>query len=167
MSLNQIFSLDPGSVLWTILSFVTLLLILSKVAWKPILSALEAREQGIRDDIAGARSDREEAARIRADFEARLSEARQEAQGILSESRERAKRFEADEQRRLQEELNQQRERAAREIELQGRQAMDGLKGEVSALVLAAAEQVLRKGLQAADHEAVIRDALSELESGR
>lgn len=167
MTLNQIFSVDPGSVLWTIVSFVVLLLILSKVAWKPILSALEAREKGVRDDIASARQDREAAAQAKVGLEAKLNEARQEAQGILAESRDRAKQLEADEQQRLQAELGQQRERAKREIELQGRQAMESLKGDVAELALAAAEQVLRKGLKAEDHEAVIRAALQDLEGAR
>lgn len=167
MTLNQIFSVDPGSVLWTIVSFVILLLILSKVAWKPILSALEAREKGVRDDIASARQDREAAAQARTDLEAKLNEARQEAQGILAESRERAKQVEADEQRKLQDELAQQRERSRIEIELQGRQAMDSLKGDVAELALAAAERVLRRGLTPGDHESVIRDALKDLEGAR
>lgn len=45
MKLNQIFSLDPGSVLWTLLTFVILLTLLRKFAWGPILAALQAREQ--------------------------------------------------------------------------------------------------------------------------
>jgi len=162
MSLNHIFSVDPGSVLWTILSFLVLLFILSKLAWKPILGALEAREKGIRDDIARARADREAAELARAEYERSLGEARKQAQALLAEGRERARAFEAEQMEQARAEAQLARERAQEEIARQAAKARQGLQDELVSLSLAAAEQVIRRGLSASDHEAIAREALRQ-----
>jgi len=162
MSLNHIFSVDPGSVLWTIISFVLLLLLLGKVAWKPILSALEAREKGVRDDIDKARADRQAAEQAKADYESALGDARKQAQAILGESRERARQYEQEQMEKARAETQLAKERAAEEIALEARKVRQGLQAELVELSLAAAEQVMRQGLRPADHEAIVRDALRQ-----
>jgi F-type H+-transporting ATPase subunit b len=160
--MDHIFSVDPGSVFWTIISFVLLLGILTKVAWKPILSALEAREEGIRKDISQAAEDREAAARARSEYEQSLAEARQQAQNLLAESREKARKYEAEQVELAKAEAQKEKEKAAREIELQSQQAMQGLRGELVDLSLAAAEQLIRTSLKREDHEAIIQESLKQ-----
>jgi F-type H+-transporting ATPase subunit b len=159
MSLNQIFTLDPGSVLWTIISFVVLLVILTKVAWKPILGALEAREQGIQDDIENAKTDRDDAAKAKVAHESALSEARQEAQGILGESRDRARQYEDQQKQETADALALMKVNADKEIELQRQQAMQGLQADMVDISLAAAEAVMRRSTSD-DQEVIIRDFL-------
>lgn len=161
--MDHIFSVDPGSIFWTILSFVLLLGILTKVAWKPILSALEAREEGIRNDIEQASTDRQAAEQARRDYESSLGEARQQAQNLLAESREKARKYEAEQMELAKAEAQKEKDRAAREIELQSQQAMQGLQGELVDLSLAAAEQLIRRSLKREDHEAIIKDSLKQL----
>jgi F-type H+-transporting ATPase subunit b len=162
MSLNHIFSVDPGAVLWTIISFVLLLLVLGKLAWKPILGALEAREQGIRDDIEGARRDRQAAEQARGEYEGALGEARRQAQSILGESRERARLYEQEQFEAARIEVQKARERADEEIAQEARKVRQGLQAELVDLSLAAAEQVMRRGLRRDDHEAIAREALRQ-----
>ena len=163
MSLSQIFSVDPGAMLWNILVFLITLAVLGKFAWKPILRALEAREQGIADDIDKARSDRDAATEARRQMEEQLGQARTEAQGILEEGRSRARRLEEEQLIAAREEASQIRLRAEQEAELQSRQAMESLKGEVVDMTLRAAEQVIRQSLGPQDHEAIIRDTLKDM----
>ncbi len=160
MSLNEIFTLDPGSMLWTLLSFLLLLLILGKVAWKPILTALHRREEGIRENIASAQRDREEAAKSKTAHEESLEHARQEAQTIVGDSREHARQYESEQMELAQEEVRRMKERAGDEIELQSRKAMQGLQAELVDITLQAAEQVIRRRLSLEDHEAIIRESL-------
>jgi F-type H+-transporting ATPase subunit b len=159
MKLDQIFTLDPGSVLWTIISFVALLLILTKVAWKPILSALEAREQGIQNDIENAKTDREGAAKAKEAHEAALGDARQEAQSIMGESRDRARQYEDQQKQKTAEALVQMKANAEKEIELQRQQAIQGVQTEMIDISLAAAEAALRRSTSE-DQETIIRDFL-------
>jgi F-type H+-transporting ATPase subunit b len=165
MKLNQIFSLDPGSVLWTLLTFVILLTLLRKFAWGPILAALQAREQGISDSIEKARTDQEAAAKARLEHEQSLSAAKAEAQKLLAESRDRAKKYEADQVELAKAEAQKLKEKAGEEIAQQSRQAMQSLQGELVDLTLDAAEKLLQKDLDRGTHEALVRDALASLGS--
>lgn len=162
MSLSDIFSVDPGSVLWTIISFLLLLLILGRLAWKPILGALAAREQGIKDDIEKARADRLAAEQARGAYEQSLSEARRQAQVLIAEGRERARQVEAEQLELARAEAERVRAQAAEEIAREAAKVRQGLQGELVDLSLAAAEQVIRRGLSRADHEAIIQDALQQ-----
>ena len=162
MSLSDIFSVDPGSVLWTIISFLLLLLILGKLAWKPILGALAAREQGIKDDIEKARADRLAAEQARGEYEQSLAEARRQAQVLIAEGRERARQVEAEQLELARAEAQRVREQASEEINREAAKVRQGLQGELVELSLAAAEQVMRRSLSRADHEAIIQDALKQ-----
>ncbi len=163
MTIDRIFSLDPGSVTWTILVLIIVLFILHKFAWKPILAALEAREKGIADDIEQARLDRENATKSRQQVEEQLGQARSEAQHIIDEGRARARRLEEEQLNATREEASQIRQRAEQEAELQSRKAMESLKGEVVDMTIRAAEQVIRQSLGPQDHEAIIRDTLKDM----
>ena len=59
--------INPGLILWTIITFVLLLFILGKVAWKPLMNALQAREQSIRDALLKAEEARKESERLLAE----------------------------------------------------------------------------------------------------
>ena len=51
---NPLVRLDPGLFIWTILTFLTLLFLLAKFAWKPLLAALEERENKIKNSLLKA-----------------------------------------------------------------------------------------------------------------
>jgi F-type H+-transporting ATPase subunit b len=163
MSLNQIFSLDPGSVFWTLITFAILLFVLGKFAWGPILSGLKAREDGIQNDIEGAKKERETAESTRKEYETSLNEARNESQKLVSESRDRAKKYEADQLDQVKTEVAKLKTKAAEEIELQNRQALQNMQSELVDLTLDAAEKLIQKSLDRADHEGLIKDSLKGL----
>ncbi len=160
MTLNQIFSVDPGSVLWTLLTFILLLVILGKFAWGPILQGLKNREDGIRQDLEQAASDRQAAEDARKGYEANLNEARAESQKMLAESRERAKRFEADQMEAAKAEAQAEKEKARRELELERQKVLQNAQDELVDLSLSAAETLLQKSLDRAAHEDLIRSSL-------
>ncbi len=70
---------EPGLAIWTVVTFVLLVVVLRLVAWKPILHAVEEREKKIAGDIDGAKQDRSEAERLLAEQKALLADARKEA----------------------------------------------------------------------------------------
>ncbi len=51
---NPLVQLDPGLFVWTIITFLILLTLLSKFAWKPLLNALEKREDEITNSLENA-----------------------------------------------------------------------------------------------------------------
>ena len=76
-----------GLVFWTTVSFLILLVLLRKFAWKPILSAVNDREESIEEAIQQAQKAREEMANLKADNERILNEARAERDQMLKEAR--------------------------------------------------------------------------------
>src|SRR5947208_1125159 len=88
--------LNPGLTIWTIVTFVALLVILRAFAWKPIIAALTARENAIRESLEKAEHARQEAERMIAEHISRLAKAEEEARRILIEAREQAEKIKDD-----------------------------------------------------------------------
>src|SRR5206468_544795 len=81
----SLFSGDFGNALWTLAIFFLLLVVLGKFAWKPLLGALQKREQFIRDSLEAARRDREAAQAALRNYEQSIAKAHEEASAIVEE----------------------------------------------------------------------------------
>ena len=84
---------NPGLIVWTIVTFIIVLVVLRWVAWGPILQAVEAREKGIQDAIDSAKRDREEAERVMAENKRQLSEAQKQTAEIVAQGQKDAERI--------------------------------------------------------------------------
>ena len=78
---------NPGLMVWTVVTFLVLLFILKKVAWKPILTALDKRENDIKESLAQAEKANEEAKQILEQNQANLVKAEEESKKIIEQSR--------------------------------------------------------------------------------
>jgi F-type H+-transporting ATPase subunit b len=76
-----------GLIVWTTVVFLLLVFLLSKYAWKPILSAIKTREEGIANALASAEKAKEEMKALQAGNEKILIEARAERDTLLKEAR--------------------------------------------------------------------------------
>ena len=83
----SIFAGDLGNILWSLVTFLLVLVVLGKFAWKPILSGLQGREEFIRDSLAQAKKDREEAEARLKEYGQKLETARAEATELVEEGR--------------------------------------------------------------------------------
>jgi F-type H+-transporting ATPase subunit b len=90
--MNPLVQPDPGLYIWTIATFLILLALLAKFAWRPLLAALEQRQQTIRQSLDDARKAREELQRVQADAQRILNEARAQAIGVGARSCARRRR---------------------------------------------------------------------------
>src|SRR5690606_18978507 len=77
-----------GLFFWQLIIFVGLVLLLKKFAWKPILDAVNEREEGIRNALLSAENARNEMQNLQADNQRILQEARMERDSLLKEARE-------------------------------------------------------------------------------
>ena len=94
--LNPLLSPSYGLIVWTLFAFLTVLFLLKKFAWKPILKALEEREQSIKNSIDSAQKVREEMAALKSDNEKIIAEAKTQRDLILKEAREIKEKMVAD-----------------------------------------------------------------------
>ncbi|MCK7589555.1 F0F1 ATP synthase subunit B [Subsaxibacter sp. CAU 1640] len=142
-----------GLVIWTIITFLCLLFILRKFAWKPILGAVEDRETGIKDALASAENARKEMENLKADNERILNEARAEREAMLKEAREIKNKMIADAKNEAQSQANKMIEQAQTAIESEKKAAMAELRNQVATLSVDIAEKVVREELSNKDKQ--------------
>src|SRR5574342_512674 len=110
--------LHTGLIAWTIVIFVLLLLILRKVAWKPIVGALEERTKRIKDSLEKAEAAQRAAENARAEYETMMAKASKEAQELIARSRKAAEGMRDEIVAKAQSESEQLRQRTIKEIDL-------------------------------------------------
>ena len=152
-----------GLVFWTAITFLILLFILRKFAWKPILGAVSDREEGIKDALASAEKARQEMENLTADNERILQEARAEREAMLKDARDMKNKMIADAKDEAQAQASKMIEQAQAAIESEKKAAMAELKSHVAGLSIDIAEKVVRKELSNKDsQEKLVEEMLGE-----
>ncbi len=146
---DSLFQIDWGLSFWTLLTFGTLLFILARYAWKPLLGALDARQQGIQDNIDEARRLREEADELIARHREQLAEGRRQAQALVGESRAAAETLRKELEAKAREETQAMLANARREIERERKAAVEAVRRESVDVALAVAARLLGERLDA------------------
>ena len=136
-----------GLFFWQVLIFVGLIFLLKKFAWKPILDAVNDREQGIKDALLSAENARQEMQNLQADNQRILNEARAERDAMLKEAREMKEKMIAESKNEAQVQGQKMIEQAKAAIESEKNAAMAELKSQVSTLSLSIAEKLLKEEL--------------------
>jgi F-type H+-transporting ATPase subunit b len=153
-----------GLIFWTTVTFLILLFLLRRFAWKPILGALETRERQIREDLDQARRGREESEKILEENRAVLIQARRERAEAVEAGRQDAERLKAE----ILEEARRQREsllaQTQQQIQAELRSARGELRKEAADLAIRAAARILAKNLDDASQRKIVEDYLADLE---
>ena len=136
-----------GLFIWQVVIFVGLIFLLKKFAWKPILDAVNEREQGIKNALESAESARNEMQNLQADNQRILQEARAERDAMLKDAREMKEKMVADAKNEAQEQGQKMIDQAKAAIESEKNAAMADLKSQVATLSLSIAEKVLKDEL--------------------
>ena len=133
--------------IWQVVIFVGLIFLLKKFAWKPILDAVNDREEGIKNALLSAENAKKEMQELQADNQRILQEARVERDSMLKEAREMKEKIVADAKNEAQAQGQKMIEQAKAAIESEKNAAMNELKLQVSTLSLSIAEKVLKDEL--------------------
>jgi F-type H+-transporting ATPase subunit b len=162
---NPLVQPDPGLYIWTIVTFLILLALLARFAWRPLLDALEQRQDVIRKSLDEARQAREELQRLHAESARILAEARSEAAGIISTTRSDAARFADEMKQKARADAEAVVKNAQREIDTQTLRAIDTIRREAVDLSVAVASKILRRDISAADNDKLVDDAIREMQT--
>jgi len=136
-----------GLFVFQTLIFIGLVLLLKKFAWKPILDAVNEREEGIKNSLEAAEKAKKEMASIVADNEKILKEARMERDAMLKEAREMKDKMISDAKAEASQEADKLIAVAKTSIENETMKAMTDLKNQIADLSIDIAEKVLRNEL--------------------
>ncbi len=138
-------------IFWMTLFFLIFFFLLKRFAWKPILNAVKEREESIENALLEADKAREEMARLKADNQKILNEARAERDKMLKEAKEMKEQIIAKAKEEAQIEAGKEIEKAKQVIESEKQAAIKDLKNQVSELSILMAEKVLGQELKDKD----------------
>ena len=153
-----------GLFFWQLLIFIFLVLLLRKFAWKPILNAVNDREDGIKNALAEAENARQEMQNINADNERILKEARAERDSMLKDAREIKDNMISEAKEEAREQASKMIEQAKATIENEKLAAITDLKNQVADLSINIAEKVVKKELSTKDKQLeLVEDMLGDI----
>lgn len=155
--------LNPGMMVWTWITFFILLFILYKKALKPLLSAINDREDSIKSDLEDAHKQREEAEELLEKHKKMIADADAEAQKVLREAQDLAQKSRGELLDKAREEATIVIEKAKQEIEKQRDDAIKTLKSEVVDLAIGAAEKILSQAIDRESHKKVVDDFIATM----
>jgi F-type H+-transporting ATPase subunit b len=136
-----------GLIIWQLIVFVLLFLLLSKLAWKPIINSLKDRERSIQDALDTAEKARAEMSQLKSDNEKLLKEAREERERILREAREISNKMKDEAQHDAKKTADKIIEDARAAINIEKQAALKDVRIQVAMFSLDIAEKLMKKNL--------------------
>jgi F-type H+-transporting ATPase subunit b len=138
---------DPGLIIWTIITFLVLLFILKKTAWKPILDALHKREATIADSLQKAEEAKSEAERLLKEHSEKIAKAEAESQRIIDEGRQLAEKIKENITVEAKAASDKIIKDAKDDIEKSRQAALESIRSEISNIAISAASKIISDNL--------------------
>jgi F-type H+-transporting ATPase subunit b len=160
---NPLVQPDPGLFIWTILTFLVLLTLLAKFAWRPLLRALESRQETIRKSLDDAQKAREELERVQQESARIIGQARVEASSILSKMQADAARYGDELRQKARAEADRIVKNAEAQIEVKTAQALKEIRREAVDLSVLIASKLIQRNLTKEDNERLIQETLDQV----
>jgi len=151
------------AMLAAIVLFITLFVVLKKLAWGPILKGLDDRSLKIRTEIESAENARQQAGAALDKYQKELAKARHEAGEMICKAKGDAQRVADDLRAKNDAELTLLKERAMSDIEAAKRAALADLYGQTTSLATAIAGRILEREINEQDHTKLVEDSIREL----
>jgi F-type H+-transporting ATPase subunit b len=164
---NPLVQPDPGLFIWTIVTFLVLLALLAKFAWRPLLEALDKRQESIRKSLDDARRAQQELERLQQESAQIIRQARVEADAIIGRSRADGERLREEIRQKAREESEGIIRNAERQIQLETTRALQQIRHEAVDLSVMIASKIIQRNLSKEDNERLIDEALKQVESRR
>jgi len=165
---NPLVQPDPGLYIWTIVTFLVLVALLAKFAWRPLLAALDERQQAIRKSLDDARQAKQDLERVHAESAKILEQARKEAESIVASTRTDVNQFREEMRLKAREEAAGIVKNAERQIELETARALQQIRHEAVDLSVTIASKLLQRNVSKDDNARLIEDTFKQIEaSGR
>jgi len=158
--MNPLVTPDPGLFLWSIIVFVVLATALRMFAWKPLLAALDSRQEAIRKSLDDAAAAKRELERLQTESAEILRKAHSEAEGIVSKSWADAEKLREDMKQKARAEAETIVKEARRQIDLETSRALRQIRGEVADLSVSIAGKLIQKNFTKEDNDRLVQETL-------
>jgi F-type H+-transporting ATPase subunit b len=161
---DSLVSINPGLMIWTLVTFAIVLFVLKRYAFGPIQQLIDERRQAIAHSLEEAERARAEAQEMIAQHQSQLADSRREATKILEDARREAEERQRQAQAQLEADMERRTERARAEIEAETRQSLSRIKEQLADLTVLATEKVVRAKLDESEQRRLIEDALTDVD---
>ncbi|HZI50881.1 MAG TPA: F0F1 ATP synthase subunit B [Terriglobia bacterium] len=165
--MDQLVSFDPGLFIWTIFTFLVLVALLTKFAWKPLMQMLDTRQEAIRKSLDDAETARKELEQLQQESSQIIRKARVEAESIISKSWSDAEKLREEMKQKARSEADAIVKESQRQIELETGRALRQIRSEVADLSIAIASKVIQRNVSREDNDRLIQDTLKQMDSSR
>ena len=152
-----------GTLFWSVITFLLLLIVLKKVAWAPIISGLETRESEIKEALNSAERAREDSEKATQNYEELVNKARNEAQKIVAESKTAGERVREEIKETAEKEAREIMDKAQTQIQFEKEKAVHEIKSVVVDFSIQAASKVIEKNMESEDNRRLINDTIEEI----
>jgi F-type H+-transporting ATPase subunit b len=163
--MNSLVQPDPGLYIWTIVTFLLLLVAFNRLAWRPLKATLAARETSIQKAIDDARQAKEELQKVQSESARLLAAARADAETLLARTREDANRVRDELRQKAQAEAAGIVSNAQRQIELETARALQQIRTEAVDLSVAIASKILQRNVSKEDNQRLIEETFKQIEA--
>lgn len=163
---NPLVQPDPGLAIWTIITFLVLLWLLAKFAWRPLLRALEARQETIKKSLEDAQHARREMEALSKESDRILRAAHAESESILASSRAEAEKLREEIKQKARTDSEAIVREARRQIETETGRALRQIRGEIADMSVSIASKLIQRNFSNEDNSALIEETLKEMEAG-
>jgi len=160
---GSLIDVNPGLIFWTWVTFIFLMIVLYKIAWKPILAALKQREEDIKDSLQKAEQAKLDAEKILEENQANLAKAEEESKKIIDQSRSYAENLKEQILKESREQAQKLIKEAGSEIERRKESAFEELKDQIADLAVQAAEKIIKENLDKDKNTQLVNKYLSEI----
>lgn len=150
------------SLLASLVNFTLLLVLLTVLAYKPLLRVLDERRKRIQEGLEAAEAAKQQLAQTEQEVARELDKARQEGQTLIGQAQQMAARIQEEGRQQARAEGEQLLERARSEIQMERDSAIAELRREFADLTITAAERVIRRSLDRQAHRQLIEEVLAE-----
>lgn len=157
------FEINPGLIIWTIITFICLVVVLAKFAWKPMLKALGDREENIRSALEEADRARTEAAELIKQNERNLARADEEYQKLLREGKTLAEKLKEEIVIKARQQAQHEIRLANEEIQRNIESARQQLRAEIANLAIKVAEKILDESLDEKKQKKLVDTLMNQL----
>lgn len=146
-----------------IVVFLIFAVFTAKVVWPPLVKVLDERAQRIADSLAAAEKSKQEVANVEAQVQAEIRKAREEGAKRILEAEQRANVVAADIKAKAEADAAKIIEQARAEAKQEIFRAKEELRGQVAALAMKGAEQILKREISSANHADLLKQISNEL----
>ncbi len=167
LAAGSLTSINPGLTLWAAITFLVLLVVLSRFAWGPIVKMLDERTRTIHEAIDAARKERAEAERMLAEQKESLVRANREAAELAKRNQQEVETLRQELTARARKEADELVSSARKQIIEEKSKAVTELRGMAADLAIDAAARLIKSSLDENTQRQLVEDYLKQLPIGR